>query len=285
MRRIPRKLYTALIFIFLYFPILVLIINSFNASKSRTVWTGFTFDWYKRLFSNETILSSLGNTLIVAATASVFATIIGTAAAIGIYGMKHFSRALIINVTYLPILNPEIVTGVSLMLLYVSMNLSFGYLTLILSHITFCLPYVILNVLPKLRQMNRHLYEAAMDLGASPIQAFMKVVIPEIMPGIITGFLMSFTYSVDDFVISYFTYGPTSQTLSITIFSMTRRKVSPEVNALSAIIFVVVLAVLLIMNLVETRDERALKRRSKAVKAARIEAARLASLEESGKHE
>jgi len=251
-----RRLYLVAIFAFLYIPILVLIVNSFNASKSRTVWTGFTLDWYRRLFSNETIITSLINTLAVALIASVVATILGTMAAIGLHNMKRITRSLVINLTYMPILNPEIITGVSLMLLFVSLNISFGYLTLILSHISFCVPYVILNVLPKLRQTDRSLYEAALDLGCTPMKAFTKVIIPEIMPGILTGFLMSFTYSIDDFVISYFTYGPTSQTLSITIFSMTRRKVSPEVNALSAIIFLVVLSVLLIMNLREINAEK-----------------------------
>lgn len=253
MRKVVGRIYMFLVFGFLYIPIAVLIVNSFNESKSRSVWTGFTLDWYKKLFSNQTILTSLGNTLIIALISSVVATIIGTAAAIGIFNMKKIMRSLIMNITYIPLLNPEIVTGVSLMLLFVSLNINFGYLTLILSHITFCIPYVILNVLPKLRQTNKYLYESALDLGCSPVQAFMKVVIPEIMPGIIAGFLMSLTYSIDDFVISYFTYGPTSQTLSITIFSMTRRKVSPEVNALSAIIFVVVLTILLIMNFNDIR--------------------------------
>lgn len=253
MKKTTSNIYIALVFLFLYAPIAVLIANSFNASKSRTVWTGFTLDWYRRLFTNETILNSLGNTLLVAAAASVAATILGTMAAIGIFNMKKISRSLIINITYLPILNPEIVTGVSLMLLFVALKMEFGYTTLILSHITFCVPYVILNVLPKLRQMNRNLYDAAMDLGCNPLSAFFKAVIPEIMPGIITGFLMALTYSIDDFVISYFTYGATSQTLSITIFSMTRRKVSPEVNALSAIIFAVVFTVLIIMNLRDAR--------------------------------
>lgn len=260
MKKAVQRIYIGLVFAFLYVPILVLIVNSFNASKSRTVWTGFTLDWYRKLFTNKTIISSLGNTLLVAAIASVAATILGTMAAIGIYRMRKVSRSLIINVSYLPILSPEIVVGVSLMLLFVAFNIEFGYTTLILSHITFCLPYVILNVLPKLRQMNRSLYDAAMDLGCNPMQAFWKVILPEIMPGVITGFLMAFTYSVDDFVISYFTYGATSQTLSITIFSMTRRKVSPEVNALSAIIFVVVLSVLLIMNIRDARLHRAAKR-------------------------
>lgn len=260
MKKAVQRIYIGLVFAFLYVPILVLIVNSFNSSKSRTVWTGFTLDWYRKLFTNKTIISSLGNTLLVAAIASVAATILGTMAAIGIYRMRKVSRSLIINISYLPILSPEIVVGVSLMLLFVAFNIEFGYTTLILSHITFCLPYVILNVLPKLRQMNRSLYDAAMDLGCNPMQAFWKVILPEIMPGVVTGFLMAFTYSVDDFVISYFTYGATSQTLSITIFSMTRRKVSPEVNALSAIIFVVVLSVLLIMNIRDARLHRAAKK-------------------------
>ncbi len=261
MKKAVSKIYIVLVFFFLYMPIGVLIVNSFNASKSRTVWTGFTLDWYKKLFTNQTIIQSLGNTMIVAAIASVAATILGTAAAIGIFNMRRVVRDIIINITYLPILNPEIVTGVSLMLLFVFLKMEFGFVTLILSHITFCVPYVILCVMPKLRQMNTSLYDAAMDLGCNPFNAFYKVVIPEILPGIITGFLMSFTYSIDDFVISYFTYGATSQTLSITIFSMTRRKVSPEVNALSAIIFVVVLTVLIIMNIRDASLQKKIRKK------------------------
>ena len=254
MKKITSKIYIALVFIFLYAPIFVLIANSFNKSKSRTVWTGFTLDWYRKLFNNDVILKSLLNTLIVAAIASIISTILGTAAAIGIYNMKKIARSLVINVTYIPIMNSEMVTGVSLMLLFVALHIDLGYMTLIFAHITFCVPYVILNVLPKLRQMNRNLYDAALDLGCSPMQAFRHVVIPEIMPGIVTGFLMSITYSIDDFVISYFTHGSTSQTLPITIYSMTRRKVSPEVNALSAIIFVIVLMVLLLMNIKDLKS-------------------------------
>lgn len=261
MKRITSKIYIAAVFIFLYAPIFVLIANSFNQSKSRAVWTGFTLDWYVKLFNNEVILKSLLNTLIVAAIASIVSTILGTAAAIGIYNFKKITRSLIINVTYIPIMNSEMVTGVSLMLLFVALNIDLGYMTLIFAHITFCVPYVILNVLPKLRQMNRNLYDAALDLGCNPLQAFRHVVIPEIMPGIVTGFLMSLTYSIDDFVISYFTHGSTSQTLPITIYSMTRRKVSPEVNALSAIIFVVVLAILLIMNLNDIRRTKPPKKK------------------------
>lgn len=263
MKKISSKIYIFLVFLFLYAPIFVLIANSFNQSKSRTVWTGFTLDWYRKLFNNEVILKSLLNTLIVAAIASIISTILGTAAAIGIYKMKKIARSIIINITYIPIMNSEMVTGVSLMLLFVALHIDLGYFTLLCAHITFCVPYVILNVLPKLRQMNRNLYDAALDLGCSPLQAFRHVVIPEIMPGIVTGFLMSLTYSIDDFTISYFTHGSTSQTLPITIYSMTRRKVSPEVNALSAIIFVVVLVILLIMNISDIRRTKPAKKVSK----------------------
>ena len=256
MKKAVSRIYIAIVFGFLYIPIVVLIVNSFNSSKSRTVWTGFTTGWYVKLFHNEVIISSFVNTLIVAAAASICSTLIGTVAAIAIFKMRKSMRSLTINISYLPIINPEIVTGVSLMLLFVTLGIPSGYLTLILAHISFCIPYVILSVLPKLRQMNIQVYEAALDLGCNPSMAFRKVVIPEIMPGILTGFLMSLTYSVDDFIVSYFTNGNV-QTLSITIESMTRRKISPEINALSAIIFVVVLTVLLIMNLRDAHVRKA----------------------------
>lgn len=254
------KIYLWVVFLFLYAPIAVLIIFSFNSSKSRNVWTGFTLDWYTKLFHNETIISSLGNTLLIAIISSIVATVLGTAAAIGIHAMNKKLRSVVVNLTYLPIINPEIVTGVSLMLLFVFAGINLGYTTLIIAHITFNVPYVILNVMPKLRQMDSHLYEAAQDLGCSPLQSFFKAVLPEIMPGVITGFLMAVTYSIDDFIISYFTSGPASQTLPITIFSMTRKKVSPEINALSTIIFLVVLAVLIIMNI---RDANVYSRKTK----------------------
>lgn len=254
------RLYVGLVYLFLYAPIAVLIIFSFNSSKSRNVWTGFTLDWYVRLFQNETIISSLLNTLLVAAVSSVIATVLGTMAAVGIHSMSKKMRSLVINMTYLPVINPEIVTGVSLMLLFVFARISLGYVTLIIAHITFNIPYVILNVMPKIRQMDSHIYEAAQDLGCDRFSAFFKVVLPQIMPGIVTGFLMAFTYSIDDFVISYFTSGPSSQTLPITIFSMTRKKVSPEINALSAIIFVIVLTILIIMNI---KDANIYRRRIK----------------------
>lgn len=253
------KLYMALVMLFLYAPIFVLIVFSFNTTKSRSVISGFTFDWYIKLFHNELILGSLRNTIIVAVVASVCATILGTAAAIGINNMKKLPKTLTLQATNIPIINPEIVTGVSLMLLFVffavRMNFEMGFVTLIIAHITFDVPYVVLNIMPKFRQMNPNLYEAAQDLGCGPFMAFFKVVLPEIMPGVVSGFLMSFTFSLDDFVVSYFTSG-TSQTLPITIYSMTRRKISPEINALSTIIFLVVVAVLVIKNIIERKNLR-----------------------------
>lgn len=253
------KLYLSLLIMFLYVPIFVLIVFSFNTTKSRTVFDGFTFDWYIRLFQNELILNSLWNTILISITAATISTVLGTAAAIGINNMRKVPKAVVMNVNNFPIINPEIVTGVSLMLLFVffsaRMNLSFGFGTLLIAHITFDVPYVILNVMPKFRQMNPNLYEAAQDLGCNPFKAFFKVVLPEIMPGIVSGFLMAFTFSLDDFIISYFTSGPTSQTLPITIYSMTRRKVSPEINALSTIIFLVVVIVLIVKNILENRSK------------------------------
>lgn len=252
------KAYMALVLMFLYVPIFVMIVFSFNTTKSRSVLSGFTLEWYVKLFQNELIMKSLGNTIIIAVCASIISTMLGTMAAIGISRMSKFGKAAVINITNIPIINPEIVTGVSLMLLFVffkaRMSLEFGFTTLLIAHITFDVPYVILNVLPKFRQMQPNIYEAAQDLGCGPVRAFFKVIIPEIMPGIISGFLMAFTFSLDDFVISYFTSGPTSQTLPITIYSMTRRKVSPEINALSTIIFVVVVIVLVVKNILERRQ-------------------------------
>ena len=253
------KLYLVLVMLFLYAPIFVLIVFSFNTTKSRSVFSGFTFDWYAKLFHNELIMSSLRNTIIVAVVASVCATVLGAVAAVGIQSMKRLPKAIVMQGTNIPIMNPEIVTGVSLMLLFVffmaRMNLEMGFVTLIIAHITFDVPYVILNVMPRFRQMNPNLYEAAQDLGCNGVSAFFKVVLPEIMPGIVSGFLMSFTFSLDDFVVSYFTSG-TTQTLPITIYSMTRRKISPEINALSTIIFLVVVAVLVINNIIERRNLR-----------------------------
>ncbi len=246
------KIALVLVLLFLYVPIFVLIVFSFNETKSRAVFSGFTFDWYIKLFNNRIIIRSLINTLIISAAASIISTVLGTFAAVGISRMRKLPKKLILGATNIPIVNPEIVTGVSLMLLFVfftaRMHFEFGFATLLIAHITFDVPYVVLNVMPKLAQMDPNIYDAALDLGCSPIKAFRKVVMPQILPGVLSGFIMSFTYSLDDFVVSYFTSGPTTQTLPITIYSMTRRKVSPEINALSTILFLVVVIALLVRS-------------------------------------
>lgn len=263
------RIYTGLIFFFLYAPIAVLIAFSFNDSKSRVNWAGFTTKWYTRLFENEEILTALVNTLLIAVLAAVISTVIGTMAAVGINGMNKWLKRIVMNITNLPMVNPEIVTGVSMMLLFVFVYSRFGifqpgFATLVMAHITFCLPYVILSVLPKLRQMDSHLYEAAQDLGCPPVRAFFKVVLPEILPGIVTGMIMAFTLSIDDFVISYFTSG-TTQTLPIAIYSMTRRIVSPEINALSTLLFGVVFLLLVIVNLRQIHEGKKDKKKREGV--------------------
>lgn len=255
--------YIALVMIFLYAPIAVMILFSFNDSKSRSHWAGFSLRWYEKLLHNDMAVKALLITLVVAVIAAVAATVLGTAAAIGIYSMKKRTRNIVMNFTYLPVVDPEIVMGVSLMLLFVLLKIDLGLLTLIIAHITFNLPYVILSVMPKLRQMDQNIYEAALDLGCTPVQGFLKVMLPEIMPGILTGFLMAITFSLDDFNISYFVSGDRWQTLPIYIYSMTRRRISPEVNALSTIIFAVVLLVLIIVNIQGARQEKELERRQR----------------------
>ncbi|MBO5252444.1 MAG: ABC transporter permease [Clostridia bacterium] len=263
------KIYTALIFLFLYAPIFVLIVFSFNDTEtsSRTVFSGFTLRWYERLFQDRYILEALLNTLIIAVVAALVSTFLGTLAAVGINSMKRLPRKIMMNITNFPMVNPEIVTGVSMMLLFVAATRAMGdrdlgMVSLIIAHVTFCLPYVILSVLPKLRQMNPNLYEAAQDLGCPPIRAFFKVVLPEIMPGIVTGMIMAFTLSIDDFVISYFTSG-TTQTLPIYIYSMTRKRISPEINALSTVLFLCILVLLIIINVRQAQDERRQKKAEK----------------------
>lgn len=237
-------------FIFLYAPILALAVFSFNDSKSMGKWEGFTFKWYESLFQDERIMTALFYTLVIAIIASLVATIIGTISAIGIHNMRKGKlKNLLLSVNNLPILNPDVVTGVSLMTLFVFINMEFGFNTILLSHIVFNIPYVILSVLPKLKQLPANIEEAAMDLGATPIYALQKVVIPQIKPGIVSGMLIAFTMSIDDFVISFFAAGNGVSNLSIEIYSMTRRGISPEINALSTIMFVVVLALLILSNI------------------------------------
>jgi len=240
--------YMAIVFFFLYAPIITLIIFSFNNSKSRGSWGGFTLKWYVELFSNDIIMKALTNTIVIGVLSAVIATVIGTAAAIGIYYMKNWKKNIVMNISYLPVLNPDIVTGVALMLLFGVLKINLGFLTLLIAHISFNIPYVILSIQPKLKQLNKHTVEAANDLGASDLYAFQKVVLPQIMPGIINGLLLAFALSIDDFVISFFTTGPGVSNISILVYSMARTGVKPTMNALSSIMFIMVLALLIIIN-------------------------------------
>lgn len=253
------KIYTALIFIFMYMPIFVLILFSFNDGKT-TVWKGFTLDWYVDLFQDKMIMNALFNTLLIAVIASCVATVLGTAAAIGINNFKGKKRAVLRNMSNISILTPDIVTGVALMLMFttagVMFNFQMGFWTVLLAHISFCTPYVFLSVLPRLRRMDYSVYEAALDLGCNQWQAFRKVVIHELMPGIFSGFLMSFTYSLDDFVITHFTSGSTFQTLPVQIYTMTHQRISPKINALSALMFVIIIVIMLIVNIRDRKSEK-----------------------------
>lgn len=246
--RFIKRFYTLLIFGFLYAPIAVLAVFSFNDSKSTAKWEGFTLDWYQSLFQNSYIMKSLYYTVLVAIISAIVSTIIGTFAAFGIFYMKAWKQKLILNINSIPILNPDIVTGISLMTLFVALNMQLGLLTMIIAHVTFCIPYVILSVLPKLKQMPGEMLEAALDLGATPWYAFRKVIFPEIKAGVITGALIAFTLSIDDFVISFFNTGSGVTNLSIAIYSMARRGIKPEINALSTLMFITVLILLIFIN-------------------------------------
>lgn len=259
------RIFTALIFIFLFAPIAILLVFSFNDAKSLSVFSGFSFRWYQELFRDGDTLAAVKNTLILACSASVLSTVMGTAAAVGMNKLRSkYLRSAMDTVTNIPMVNPDIITGISLMLMFVFVGSLFGsatslnFWTMLISHITFCLPYVILEVLPKLQQMDESLPEAAMDLGCTPARAFFKVTLPEIMPGVVTGLIMAFTLSLDDFVISYFTQGNGFQTLPIRIYNMTKKTVTPKMYALATIIFFVILALLLVSNLVNSEDGKAL---------------------------
>lgn len=262
-KHLLQRTYLVLVFGFMYLPIAVLIAYSFNENKSRAVFTGFSLKWYASLFQNEMILSALGLSLVLAFVSAIIATVLGTLATIGINSMSRKAQLIINNISYVPVVNPEIITGVSLMLLFVIVqkmgiggeNGVFGWITLLIAHITFNVPYVIFNVGPKLRQLDGSLYNAALDLGCTPRQAFFKVILPQLSPAVMSAFLICLTYSIDDFMISYFNCG-TVETLPIAIYSMTRKKVSPEIYALSTIMFVVILCIILISNAMESRSYR-----------------------------
>jgi len=257
--------YNFLILFFLYAPIFVLITFSFNSSRSRSVWTGFTFDWYKSLVQDDSIMNAFYTTIIIALLSAVIATIAGTFAAVGFFNMKKRWRTPLMHINNIPMMNADIVTGVSLAMLFVALGSLFrlnffGFGTVLIAHVVFNIPYVVLSIMPKLRQLDSNLVDAACDLGCTWMKAFWKVILPEIMPGIINGLIIAFTLSVDDFVISYFTAGGNIMTLPMKIFSMTRRRISPEINALSTILFLTVLAMLIIINVREARQEERLSK-------------------------
>lgn len=257
------KLYMLLIFVFLYAPIAVMMVFSFNASSSTYQMDGISTYWWKEMFHNAAAMQSLKNTVVLAIATAAVSTILGIFAAVGLFMNKNklYKRAMM-SATNIPMMNPEIVTGISMMLLFVfagalvHKNEVLGFTTLLIAHVTFCLPYVILNVMPKLRQFDMNVYEAALDLGCKPFNAFMKVVMPDIMSGIITGCVMSFTLSLDDFIISYFTNGPSFQTLPIYIFSLTKKRVKPDMFALSTLMFVAILVMLVLMNVAQARADK-----------------------------
>ena len=260
MRKVNR-VFTVLVFIFLYIPMIVLAVASFNKGMDIAVFSGFTFDQYKELFRDKHLLSLLGNSVIIAVLSSLVATVMGTIAAVGVHSMRVRMRSAVMTLTNIPMTNPEIVTGVSMALLFafagilLRTNAVLGFWTLLIAHITFSLPYVILNVMPKLSQMDPDLTEAALDLGCTPVQAFFKVVLHEIMPGILSGALMAFTMSLDDFVISYFVTGSGFVTLPVEIYSYTKKPIQPKVYAMFTLIFIAILLLMVVMNLMQARDK------------------------------
>ncbi len=256
MKNAAKKIYIALIVLFLYAPIGTLMVLSFNASKTRAKWGGFSIQWYIALFENEEILRALFNTLVIALVSSLVATVIGTIACIAMTGMKRQAKSILMGITNIPMLNADIVTGVSLMLLYISLGIRFGMGTILLSHITFNIPYVILSVMPRMKQLNPSTFEAALDLGSSHLNAFFKVVFPDLLPGILSGFLMAFTMSLDDFIITHFTKGVGVDTLSTKIYTEIKKGIKPEMYALSSLIFVTVLTLLVLINLSPDKKEK-----------------------------
>ena len=253
-RKLFRDTYMMLVFLFLYAPVAVLVVFSFNRTKSRAVWGGFTLDWYRQLLQNDAILEALRTTLTLAFLSAVIATAVAVVTCLGLTGFRRRARTVIMNVTYIPNVSPDLVTGISLMLLFTFVGIVSGFPTLLLAHIAFNIPYAILSISPKVRQLDRHIFEAALDLGCRPARALFKVVLPEIMPGIVTSLILTFTLSIDDFTISYFTAGSSASTLAITIYNMARKGVSPQINALSSILFLVVLILLVVVNTRSTRE-------------------------------
>lgn len=254
-KKIIKNLYLSLILLFIYIPIVVMMVLSFNSSKSRVNFTGFSLRWYLQMFSDRDIVSALQNTILIALLSSIIAVIIGTLAAVAINRMSKFPRQIFMGVTNIPMLNADVATGISLMLCFITFGISLSFGTILISHITFNIPYVILSVMPKLRGSSMLEYQAARDLGATSIQAFFKVVIPEIMPGIASGFMLSVTMSLDDFIITHFTRGAGVNTISTLVYSQLRRGLNPSIYALSTLIFLLVLIILIVTNIIKNRKE------------------------------
>ncbi len=262
MKRLPSKIFLALIMLLFYLPIAYVILFSFNDSKSLTQFTGFSLQWYEQMFSDRVILESIYYTVVIAVLATISSTFIGTITAIGLSKSRRIVKDVMLQINDLPVMNPEIVTAIGLMLLFTSLNVELGFWTLLTAHIIFCIPYVILSVMPRLRRLDDNLAEAALDLGATPWQALTKVIVPQIMPGVLTGALIAFTMSFDDFVISFFTTGPGVNNISIYVYTMYKR-INPTINALSTVIIVVITIALIIINVVPIIKERGKKKNEK----------------------
>jgi spermidine/putrescine transport system permease protein len=250
-----QRFYVGLVFFILYAPIAVMIVSSFNSSKARTIWGGFTLDWYVELFRNAAVMEAVRTSLLLTTSAAVIATVLGTLACVGMSAMKNKSQSLLMTVTNIPMLNADIVTGIAIMLLFVRF-MKLGYASMLIGHITLGIPYVILNVMPRLRQTSKSVYEAALDLGATPVYAFCKVVLPELFPGIFSGFLLAFTISLDDFIITYFTKGAGINTISTMLYQEVRRGINPEMYAMSTLLFLMILLILFAVNRISEKQEK-----------------------------
>ncbi len=261
-------MYLIILLVFMYLPIIIMMVYSFNESKILGNWTGFSLKWYEAFLNNSQMLDALKTTIIVALLAAIISTVIGTITVIGLHDYGRFSKSIVTNISYIPVVNPDIITGLSLMMMFMFLKMPLGFGSMLIAHIVFCIPYVIFSVMPKLRQVNFSVYEAAQDLGATPMQALWKVIIPEIMPGIVSGFILSFTLSIDDFAVSFFTTGNGVMNLSTIIYSYAKRGINPSINALSTIMFVVVLVLLIIVN---SNNNRAHKKRLANAAAAKNE--------------
>ena len=263
-KRIIGKVLMILMILFFYLPIVFMVIFSFNESKSLTNFTGFSFNWYEKLFQNRDMMESLYVTITIAVIATAVSTLVGTISAIGLSKSSKIVKKIMMQLNDFPIMNPEIVTAIGLMLLFITFHIERGFMTMLLAHITFCIPYVILSVMPKIRSLDPNLADAAMDLGATPWQALTKVLVPQIMPGIISGALIAFTMSFDDFIISYFVTGGGVKNLSIMVYTMSKR-VNPTINAISTLVVVLITIVLVIINVVPLIKSRREKKDEKVI--------------------